>query len=66
MNLSISALGVFASESLALITMHTELGFDDKDQKYVIWNIMNIAIGTTYNIFCSRNKERCILEPMNY
>ena len=65
-SLAISALGVFASESSALLTMLAELGFDDKDQKYVIRNIMNIAIRTTYYIFCSRNKDWRSPELMNY
>ena len=48
-NLAISALGVFASESSTLlINMLTEFGFDNKDQKYVSRNMMNIKIRTTY------------------
>jgi hypothetical protein len=55
-NLSVSALGVFAKDSDSFLTMMEDLGFDSKYQKNLIKKIMNIAIRTSYYIFCCRNK----------
>jgi len=55
-NLSISSLGVFSSECISFIEMLENLDFDKKQHNYLIRKIMNIAIRTTYYIFCCRNK----------
>ena len=55
-NLSISCLGVFAKECSAFIEMIQDLGFDKRHQKYIISKIVNIAVRSTYYIFCCRNK----------
>ena len=55
-NLSISALGVFDHESSAFIEMLKELNVDNH-QKYIIRKVINIAIRSTYYIFCCRDKE---------
>ena len=56
-NLSISALGVFDHESSAFIEMLKELNVDNNHQKYIIRKVINIAIRSTYYIFCCRDKE---------
>jgi len=55
-NLSISSLGVFSSECSSFIQMLESLDFDKKQRNYVIRRMINIAIRTTYYIFCCRNK----------
>ena len=56
-NLSVSALGVFDQESSPFIEMLRKLNVDNNHQKYVIRKIINIAIRSTYYIFCCRDKE---------
>ena len=56
-NLSVSALGVFDQESSPFIEMLKELNIDNNHQKYVIRKNINIAIRSTYYIFCCRDKE---------
>ena len=56
-NLSVSALGVFDQESSSFIEMLKKLNVDNNHQKYVIRKIINIAIRSTYYIFCCRDKE---------
>ena len=56
-NLSVSALGVFDQESSPFIEMLKKLNVDSNHQKYVIRKIINIAIRSTYYIFCCRDKE---------
>ena len=56
-NLSVSALGVFDQESLAFIEMLKELNVDINHQKYLPRKVINIAIRSTYYIFCCRDKE---------
>ena len=56
-NLSVSALGVFDQESLAFIEMLKELNVDNNHQKYILKKVINIAIRSTYYIFCCRDKE---------
>ena len=55
-NLSVSALGVFAKDSDSFLTMLNELSFDSKQQKYIIKTITKMAIRSSYYIFCCRNK----------
>ena len=56
-NLSISALGVFDKESAAFLKMLEDIHLDKARTKYIIKRIINIAIRSTYYIFCCRNKE---------
>ena len=56
-NLSISALGVFAKESENFITMLDDLGYENNFKQYIIKTIIKIAIRSTYFIFCRRNKD---------
>ena len=56
-NLSISALGVFDKESAAFINMLERFCCGKTGVKYFIKKIINIAIRSTYYIFCCRNKE---------
>ena len=51
-NLSVSTLGVFDQESLAFIEMLKELNVDINHQKYILRKVINIAIRSTYHIFC--------------
>ena len=56
-NLSISALGVFNKESPTFLKMLEDMHVDMTVTKYLIKRIINIAIRSTYYIFCCRNKE---------
>jgi hypothetical protein len=56
-NLSISALGVFDKESSGFIDMLEHFNLDKPHARYVIKKIINIAIRSTYYIFCCRNKN---------
>ena len=56
-NLSVSALGVFDQESLAFIEMLKELNVGINHQKYILRKVINIAIRSTYYIFCCRDKK---------
>ena len=55
-NLSVSALGIFDKECHTFLDMLNDLDLDKKYQNSYIRNIINIAIRTTYYIFCCRNK----------
>ena len=61
-----SCLGVFANESISLLTMLDKLGFDKKQQDFSLKRMTTIAIRTTYFIFCCRNKEWNNPEPLSY
>ena len=56
-NLSISALGVFDKESSTFIDMLEDINVNKQHIKYLIRKIVNIAIRSTYFIFCVRNKQ---------
>ena len=58
-NLSISALGVFDKESSGFIDMYMleHFNLDKAHVRYGIKKIINIAIRSTYYIFCWRNKN---------
>ena len=56
-NLSISALGIFNKKSAAFLKMLEDMHLDKTHTKYIIKRIINIAIRSTYYIFCCRNKE---------
>jgi len=55
-NLSISSLGVFSTECSSFLEILEELDFDKKQKMYIIRKIIQIAIRSTYFIFCKRNK----------
>ena len=55
-NLSISSLGVFSTECSSFLEMLEELDFDKKQKLYITRKIIQIAIRSTYFIFCKRNK----------
>ncbi len=65
-NISMSCLGVFANESISLLTMLDKLGLDKKQQDFSLKRMTTIAIRTTYFIFCCRNKEWNNPELMSY
>ena len=52
-----SSLGIFAQECSPFLEMLDNLGLGIKYQTYCIRRMINIAIRSTYNIFCRRNKE---------
>ena len=55
--LSMSSLGIFAQECSSFLEMLDNVGLETKHQTYCIRRMMNIAIRSTYYIFCSRDKE---------
>ena len=65
-NLSISTLGVFDEASKDFLGMLVELRFDKTRRDYVLRNIINITIRTSYYIFCCRNKEWTNPDLMKY
>ena len=65
-NLSISALGVFEKESSDFIQMLEHSNSDKASVKYTIRKIINIAIRTTYYVFCCRNKDWSNPDLMNF
>ena len=56
-DLSVSAIGVFSLESSAFIEMLKERNVDKTHQTYVIRKTINVAIRSTYYIFCCRDKD---------
>ena len=55
-NISMGALGTIGSSSESFIDLLKSLGFNDKVQKHILSNLINITIRSTYFIFCCRNK----------
>ena len=55
-NLSLSCLGIYDQSCTKFMDMYNELKLESRHQKYIISKITNIAIRTTYYIFCCRNK----------
>lgn len=55
-NLSVSSLGVFSNECSSFLEMLEELDFEKKQKMYIVRKIIQIAIRSTYFIFCKRNK----------
>ena len=56
-NLSFSALGVFDQLSQSFLDMLTDLNYNPNTKDYKIRKFTNIAIRTTYHIFCRRDKD---------
>ena len=55
-NLSMGALGVMGSSCDSFLSLLQDLSFDKLVQKRTIMKTINIAIRTSYFIFCQRNK----------
>ena len=53
----ISALGIYDKSTTEFIDVMKMLKFDKRTTNYTIKKITNIAIRTSYYIFCRRNKE---------
>ena len=56
-NLSMSSLGVFSDECSTFLDMMNDIGIDKKQQRYIIKNIIDIAIRATYYIYFCRNRN---------
>ena len=56
-NLSVSALGVFDQLSQSFLDMLKDLNYNPSTRNYIVRKISNIAIRTTYYIFCRRDKD---------
>ena len=52
-----SALGVFDKSCESLTKMLKDLDIEVPIQRRLLWKVMNIAIRSTYYIFCRRNKD---------
>ena len=55
-NLSMSTLGIYEASSDTILNMMNDLGIAKSVQISIIKKIMNIAVRSTYYIFCRRNK----------
>ena len=55
-NLSMSALGIYEASSDTILNMMNDLGIAKSVQISIIKKITNIAVRSTYYIFCRRNK----------
>ena len=56
-NVSMSALGVFDQSCESLTKMLKDLDIEVSIQRRLLSKVMNIAIRSTYYIFCRRNKD---------
>ena len=56
-SLSINSLGIFSRHCSSFFKMQDDLEISDLEKQYLIRKIINIAIRSTYYIFCCRNKE---------
>ena len=65
-NLTMSSLGLFDKSSSCFIDMMKDLEITTDQTSFIIKRIMNIAIRSSYFIFCCRNTEWCYPEHMNY
>ena len=61
-NLVASALGIFYKDSKTLITMFEDFKISRQEHAYIIRKISNIAIRTSYYIFCMKDKSWSNLE----
>ena len=52
-----SSLGVFSDKCSTFLDMMNDIGIDKKQQHYIIKKMVNIAIRSTYFIFCCRNRN---------
>ena len=65
-NLVVSALGIFYKDSKTLITMFEDSKISRQEHAYIIRKISNIAIRTSYYIFCMKDKSWSNPELMSY
>ena len=66
MNLVVSALGNFHKDSKTLKTMFEDFKISRLEHAYIISKISNIAIRTSYYIFCMKDKFWSNPELMSY
>ena len=64
-NVSMCALGVMDSSCDSFLTLLKDLNFENVTQRRIIMKKINIAIRSTYYIFCQRNKPRSNPELLN-
>ena len=57
-NLSMSALGIYANSCLSFSKMYDSLSIDNQQKRFLISKLSKISIRTTYYIFCCRDKPR--------
>ena len=55
-NLSMSSLGIFGNSCNSFFKMCDSFSIDQQQKQYLISKLSNIAIRTTYYIFCCKNK----------
>ena len=55
-NVSMGALGVMGASCDSFLSLLQDLSFDKVTQRRIIMKTINIAIRSTYYIFCQRNK----------
>ena len=65
-NLVVSALGISCKDSKTLITMFEDFKITRQEHAYPIRKISNIAIGTSYYIFCMKDKSWSDPKLMSY
>ena len=65
-NLVVSALGIFYRNNKTSITMFEDFKISKQEHAYIIRKISNIAIRTSYYIFCMKNKCWSNPELMSY
>ena len=55
-NLSMSALGIYANSCLSFLKMCDSLSIANQQKRFLVSNLSTISIRTTYYIFCCRDK----------
>ena len=65
-NVSMGALGVMGASCDSFLSLLQDLSFDKVKQRRIIMKTINIAIRSTYYIFCQRNKPWNNPELLNF
>ena len=65
-NVSMGALGVMGASCDPFLSLLQDLSFDKVTQRRIIMKTINIAIRSTYYIFCQRNKPWNNPELLNF
>ena len=65
-NVSMGALGVMGASCDSFLSLLQDLSFDKVTQRRIIMKTINIAIRSTYYIFCQRNKSWNNPELLNF
>ena len=65
-NVSMGALGVMGASCDSFLSLLQDLSFDKVTQRRIIMKTINIAIRSTYYIFCQRNKPWNNPELLNF